>query len=307
MKILSAGVANEMTTEQTPDAAVTGTGFLHPIVSVGACFVISVVYVASLYVWNSKHDRDHPSTIKRRFFSVFVVMLIAPFFVLIISSKDVWQHYSMWQIMGFRREGLFTATFLPLLLTMVLFLGPLSVQLSNGIWRIYSEPMYWMNAVRNLVWIRNHIVAPLSEEFTFRACMLPLLLQSFRPSIAMLITPLLFGLAHLHHIKERLQNGRPLREVLLVSLFQFFYTTIFGIYSSHLFVRSGHFVAPFVVHAFCNHMGFPDVQEVCSQPNHKKYLFIGFYVLGLVGWVTLLPTLTTPSWYSNNLFWASEL
>uniref|UniRef100_A0A182T0X0 CAAX prenyl protease 2 n=1 Tax=Anopheles maculatus TaxID=74869 RepID=A0A182T0X0_9DIPT len=308
MRVWSAGMASEMTTEQHPAAVdAGGTIYLSPIVSVGACFVISIIYVASLYVWNSKHDRDHPSTIKRRFFSVFVVMLVAPFFVLTLTSKEVFQRYTMWQIMGFRKEGLFTATFLPLLLTMVLFLGPLSVQLSNGIWRIYSEPMYWMNAMRNLVWLRNHLVAPLSEEFTFRACMLPLLLQTFRPSVAMLITPLLFGLAHLHHIKERLQNGRPLREVLVVSFFQFFYTTIFGIYSAHLFVRSGHFVAPFVVHAFCNHMGFPDVQEVQSQPHRKKYLFIGFYVLGLIGWIMLLPTLTTSTWYSNNLFWASDL
>uniref|UniRef100_A0A182N5J1 CAAX prenyl protease 2 n=1 Tax=Anopheles dirus TaxID=7168 RepID=A0A182N5J1_9DIPT len=307
MRIWSAGVANEMTTEQHPEVADTRTVYLSPLVSVGACFVISVIYVASLYVWNSKHDRDHPSTIKRRFFSVSVVMIVAPFFVLTLTSKDVFQRYTMWQIMGFRREGLFAATFVPLLLTMVLFLGPLSVQLSNGIWRIYSEPMYWMNAVRNLIWLRNHLVAPLSEEFTFRACMLPLLLQTFRPAIAMLITPLLFGLAHLHHIKERLQNGRPLREVLIVSFFQFFYTTIFGIYSAHLFVRSGHFVAPFVVHAFCNHMGFPDVQEVQSQQDRKKYLFIGFYVLGLIGWIVLLPTLTAPSWFSNDLFWAAEL
>ncbi|XP_035780153.1 CAAX prenyl protease 2-like [Anopheles albimanus] len=281
--------------------------YLPALISVGACFVIAVIYVASLYVWNSKHDRDHPSTIKRRFFSVSVVMLVAPVFVIGLTSEAVLKRYTMWQIMGFRADGLFTATFVPLLLTMVLFLGPLSVQLTSGVWRIYSEPMYWVNAVRNLVWLRNHLVAPLSEEFTFRACMVPLLLQTFRPSVAMLITPLLFGLAHLHHIKERLQGGRPLQEVLIVSFFQFFYTTIFGIYSSYLFVRSGHFIAPFIVHAFCNHMGFPDIQEVQSQTDHKKYLFIASYILGLVGWITLLPTLTTPEWYANDLFWAADL
>lgn len=30
---------------------------LSAAVSVGACFIISVIYVASLYVWRSKHDR----------------------------------------------------------------------------------------------------------------------------------------------------------------------------------------------------------------------------------------------------------
>lgn len=235
-------------------------------------------------------------------------MIISPVFVAVLTSEGVFQRYSVWQIMGFRLEGLFTAIVLPLVLTATLFLGPLSVTLTNGLWRIYSEPMYWVNAVQNLMWLRNHLVAPLSEEFTFRACMLPLLLQTFRPHVAMLITPLLFGLAHLHHIKERLRDGTPLRVVLTVSFFQFFYTTIFGIYSAYLFVRSGHFAAPFVAHAFCNHMGFPDLQEVTSQPSERrKAMFIGLYVLGFVGWIVLLPTLTTPAWYANNLFWAGDV
>ncbi|XP_058811819.1 CAAX prenyl protease 2 [Topomyia yanbarensis] len=280
---------------------------LPALVSVGACFTISVIYVASLYVWKSRHDRDHPFTIKRRFFSVFVVMLIAPLFVLLLSCDAVFQKYTMWEIMGFRLEGLLTAICLPLLLTSILFLGPLSVTLTNGVWRIYSEPMYWVNAVQNLMWLRNHLVAPLSEEFTFRACMLPLLLQTFRPHVAMLITPLLFGLAHLHHIKERLRDGTPMKTVLTVSFFQFFYTTIFGIYSAYLFVRSGHFAAAFVAHAFCNHMGFPDIQEVLNQTHHRKIIFFGLYLLGLVGWILLLPAVTTPSWYANHLFWADDV
>ncbi|XP_055587136.1 CAAX prenyl protease 2-like [Uranotaenia lowii] len=279
---------------------------LPAVISVGACFTIAVIYVASLYVWKSKHDRDHPSTIKRRFCSVFVVMLIAPIFVWALSSDFVAHRYTMWQIMGFRLEGLVTAIMLPLVLTATLFCGPLSVTLCNGLWRIYSEPMYWVQAVQNLMWLRNHLVAPLSEEFTFRACMLPLLLQTFRPHTAMLITPLLFGLAHLHHIKERLRDGTPLRIVLTVSFFQFFYTTIFGIYSAYLFIRTGHFAAPFVAHAFCNHMGFPDVPEVLNQTNPRKAIFLSLYVLGLVGWILLLPTLTTPGWYENNLFWSGD-
>lgn len=294
--------------EEDRDVFLSGSDIhLSPLVSVGACFVIAVTYVASLYVWQSEHDRDHPSTIKRRFFSVFVVMLFAPIFVMTLSCDAVFRKHTMWEIMGFRLEGLLTAIALPLLLTAILFLGPLSGTLTNGLWRVYSEPMYWLNAVQNLKWLRNHLVAPLSEEFTFRACMLPLLLQTFRPHTAMLITPLLFGLAHLHHIKERLRDGMPLRIVLTVSFFQFFYTTIFGIYSAYLFVRTGHFAAPFVAHAFCNHMGFPDFQEVLSQPDQRKIIFIGLYVLGLVGWIMLLPTLTTPSWYANNLFWAGDV
>lgn len=125
---------------------------------------------------------------------MFVVMMIAPVFVMTLTCDAVFQKHTMWEIMGFRLEGLLTAIALPLLLTAILFLGPLSGTLTNGLWRVYSEPMYWLNAAQDLKWLRNHLVAPLSEEFTFRACMLPLLLQTFRPHTAMLITPLLFGL-----------------------------------------------------------------------------------------------------------------
>lgn len=75
----------------------------------------------------------------------------------------------------------------------------------------------WMANVQDIVWLRNHIVAPFSEEFTFRACMMPLLLQSFHPITAVLLTPLFFGVAHLHHMIERLRSGMELKTALIVS------------------------------------------------------------------------------------------
>lgn len=77
-------------------------------------------------------------------------------------------------------------------------------------------------------------------------------------------------------------------------------------YSAYLFIRTGHFIAPFIVHAFCNHMGFPDLQELFSEDRRKRSLFIGVYLLGFISWIILLPLLTNPSWYSNSLF-VSEL
>lgn len=140
--------------------------------SLGSCFALSILYVSrwenrlklrehsldisfsiylfssynlylnSLYVWSSKENRDHPSTIKKRFFSVFIVMLLSPFFVCFFSSQELFKHFNIWTVMGLRIQGFFSALFIPLILTMVLFLGPLSVQLTNGIWKIYSG-MQW--------------------------------------------------------------------------------------------------------------------------------------------------------------------
>lgn len=61
------------------------------------------------------------------------------------------------------------------------------------------------------------MVAPLSEEFTFRACMMPLLLQSIQPLTAVLITPLFFGVAHLHHMIERLRSGMDFKTAFIIS------------------------------------------------------------------------------------------
>jgi len=264
------------------------------------CLLITVFYVATLYIWSSELNRDHPTTIKRRFVSVSVIMVLAPVIVYIMCHGR--SDASLWELLGLRYSGLLRAFYLPLFLTMLLFLGPIAVQVSNGAWKTYIRFSYWKESFQDLIWIRNHVMAPLSEEFAFRACMLPILQLTFSRTTAVFITPLFFGIAHLHHMIERIRSGFDKRTAIIVSSFQFVYTTIFGIYSAFLFVRTGHFMAPFIAHAFCNHMGFPDIQELMSQPEHKRHIYYGLYVAGLVSFLLLLPTFTRPDWYENRLY-----
>uniref|UniRef100_A0A336M742 CAAX prenyl protease 2 n=1 Tax=Culicoides sonorensis TaxID=179676 RepID=A0A336M742_CULSO len=273
------------------------------MLELATCLLLAVLYVASLYIWNSEHNRDHPTTIKKRFVSVSVIMLIAPIFLYLHFREDITMgKVTLWQLLGIRSEKLGLAFLLPLLLTVLLFLGPISIQIKNGVWRIYVAPAYWFNSFRDLIWIRNHIVAPLSEEFTYRACMMPVLLLKFSTTTTILITPLFFGVAHLHHMAERIRSGIDKRTAIIISTFQFVYTTIFGIYSAYLFVRTGHFMAPFIAHAFCNHMGFPDVNDLVSQPEPQRKIFCGLYILGLIGFLTLAPVLSNPKIYAHNLY-----
>ena len=65
-------------------------------------------------------------------------MLLSPLFIYLFSSPDLLKNYTIWYVMGLRIDGFLSALIYPLLLTVVLFLGPLSVQLTNGIWKIYS-------------------------------------------------------------------------------------------------------------------------------------------------------------------------
>ncbi|KAL1110204.1 hypothetical protein AAG570_008281 [Ranatra chinensis] len=186
---------------------------------------------------------------------------------------------------------------------MVLFLGPIAMQFQSDFLDLYSEPKYWISNFRNLIWLRNYIIAPFSEELTFRACMLPLLIQCFRPQAAIFICPLFFGIAHLHHIIGCIKEGMNVKTALLVSGFQFTYTTIFGAYSAFLFLRTGHFVASLFAHTFCNYMGFPQFVELYGYSEPKRTIIVVLCLVGFVLWCVLLSPLTTPSWYKNHLFW----
>ncbi|XP_011141942.1 CAAX prenyl protease 2 [Harpegnathos saltator] len=108
------------------------------ISAVLSCLALSVVYVASLYVWSSPHNREHPSTIKKRFFSVFIMTLISPVPLYFGMNENVFRKTTIWELLGLRWSGLIQATVIPLLLTMILFLGPLSLQGFNGLWRLYT-------------------------------------------------------------------------------------------------------------------------------------------------------------------------
>ncbi|XP_041969829.1 CAAX prenyl protease 2 [Aricia agestis] len=267
-----------------------------------ACIFLTVAYVASLYVWRTQHNRDHPSTIKRRFFGVSCVMIIAPFFTQLFLKEHSVQNVDIYVQLGLRLPGLISASVLPLLLTAILFLGPLTMQFLSGTWRIYLEPVYWWSSWQDLVWVRNHVMAPLSEEWVWRACMTPLLLQCLEPMTAVFVGPLLFGIAHLHHMHELMKGGWQFKDALMISTFQLMFTSIFGAYSAFLFLRTGHFVAPLIAHMFCNHMGFPNFSEVGKYPLLQRIIIICNFILGLTLWCYLLFPLTSPDIYDNRLY-----
>ena len=75
----------------------------------------------------------------------------------------------------------------------------------------------------------------------------------------MFVTPLYFGLAHLHHLYEfRISHPETHFLVGLArSIVQFGYTTLFGWFAAFLFLRTGNFWTCVVVHAFCNWQGLP--------------------------------------------------
>ncbi|XP_073905994.1 CAAX prenyl protease 2 isoform X2 [Castor canadensis] len=250
-------------------------------VSVFSCLSLACSYVGSLYVWKSELPRDHPAVIKRRFTSVLVVSSLSPLCVLLWRElTGIQPGTSLLTLMGFRLEGIFPAALLPLLLTMILFLGPL-IQLSmdcpcdlaDGL-KVVLAPRSWARCLTDMRWLRNQVIAPLTEELVFRACMLPMLAPCTGLGPAVFTCPLFFGVA-----------------------FQFSYTAVFGAYTAFLFIRTGHLIGPVLCHSFCNYMGFPAVCAALEHPQRRPLL--AGYALGVGLFLLLLQPLTDPKLYGS--------
>jgi prenyl protein peptidase len=103
---------------------------------------------------------------------------------------------------------------------------------------------------------------PITEECLFRSAAVPLLLLAGSSlTRVILLSPLVFGLAHLHHFYEFRVTHPDVSLPLAVarSLLQLSYTSLFGIYATFLHLRTGSLLAVIIVHTFCNSMGLPRV------------------------------------------------
>jgi len=99
-----------------------------------------------------------------------------------------------------------------------------------------------------------------SEELMFRSLVIPLhLLAKMDPTRIVFITPLYFGIAHIHHFYEFVLTHpeSPVFAALLRSLFQFTYTSLFGFFAAFVFLRTGSLYTAIIAHSFCNWAGLP--------------------------------------------------
>lgn len=85
------------------------------------------------------------------------------------------------------------------------------------------------------------------------------ILAHFSGKKIIFLTPLYFGIAHVHHLYEfRLTHPKtPMLLVVARSLFQFTYTSLFGFFAAFVFLRTGNVLSLILAHSFCNWMGLP--------------------------------------------------
>ena len=252
-------------------------------------------FVLSLYLADVRLPRNHPTTIKRRIIAVSAVTVTSPL-ILTLLADSVPNITSVLNTLGFKWNSLLPAVLVPVGLILILYAGPLLQSLTtDGI-------LHHLKGERHDIMLRNYLVAPVAEEIVFRSCIVPLFLPHLGINKSILITPLFFGTAHVHHMLEHLRTETSITtqtvlDAILTALVQTTYTSIFGMFSAYLFIHTGHIISPITAHILCNILGLPEVWNI----NRHKYrsLIALTYVLGLVLFIYCLPKLTDPTLFNN--------
>lgn len=258
---------------------------------------LPLVFVASLHLWrlagHQDQNRDATSTIQRRFLSALLSCCCSAALVRALATEVEEGGLSFAALLGLT-AGPGYPCLRCLALTGVLFAGPILQHLvaaSLGVTRFVSWPVggRW-------VAMRNYVLAPFTEEFVFRACLVRIWVAAGFPAGAIIfLSPFCFALAHAHHFVEHFRRCGDKHLALAQVKFQVFYTSLFGMYSNFLLLRTGSTPALVLAHSFCNHQGFPDLGFLVSEahPLHRHRAWLaGSYGLGIVGFARLLLPLT---------------
>jgi hypothetical protein len=137
--------------------------------SISICLAFSIVYVLGLYILSpstQRYERNHPNVIRRRFLAVILVCSIIYLYLKHTCNPRVNIH----QWLGFRFDfvSLWTLLIYPILLTLMLYMGPIIQWLILCDWRYYRYNWKYLQLLyrrtnEQLIFIRNYLIAPFTE------------------------------------------------------------------------------------------------------------------------------------------------
>merc|ERR1712094_132494 len=96
--------------------------------------------------------------------------------------------------------------------------------------------------------------------------------------------------AHAHNILlKRKEPWKVILQEFVISLFKILYTTVFGIYSGWIYLRTGSLWAAILLHGHCNFFGVPNFGMVFDKAVYlPKRIVMGLmYVIGTIGFFSL--------------------
>ncbi|KAJ2064896.1 CAAX prenyl protease [Coemansia sp. S146] len=256
----------------------------------------AALYVACIYaavaIRPVAGGRDSPQVISRRMRGAAFATLTA----LLVTGSILcrWYPSLSWAAqMGLRPHAALGSSAIALVLTCILYLGPLAVDHLDGAFGWDRLRLSLTQAVRDPVCWRNYVVGPGTEELVFRSAVVPLWIAAgVSPTACVLASPLVFAVAHVHHAVAMYWNGEKWAAAVVRMLVQLAYTEVFGCYAAALFLRTGSVAGPVVAHIVCNVMGLPDIQRI--REHEYKYALWVAHVVGLLGMVLLFEPMTRP-------------
>lgn len=248
---------------------------------------ISASYVVPLYTTskdslNFKTKRDDPRIIMMRMKRLSLMMSVN--LILIPSLETLLGLNEMTVVQNFLNLGLlpgfqystrpsfdihntFEGITKSLWLVSLLFVGPLSDNLIYYFLRPRALLVEFRDEFWNLWSFRNFCFAPLTEEIFYTSMLLNIYLATrdhLSWGILLWQPSLFFGIAHAHHAYESYQSGEYTLPAILVStIFQVTYTTLFGALTNFIYISSGgNTWACIALHSFCNILGFPSGSKI---------------------------------------------
>ncbi|KAG9516820.1 CaaX prenyl proteinase Rce1, partial [Aureobasidium melanogenum] len=244
----------------------------------GLTVLFTIIYIAPFYLSstlrsNLTANRNTPSVIEARIRAVVwscVASVVITVCVLFLKG-----HVALGEILHLL--GVYPVNILDtaksFLLVAILFAGPLFERaIIEGEWRSWGGAAIKETVYDDLIGWRNLVVGPVSEELVFRSLAISLFLLAQASALRITFTsPLIFGVAHVHHLHEHINaSRRPGASYLataltpsvilpgvLRSVFQFLYTSLFGFIAAFIYLRTSSLVACILAHSFCNWMGLP--------------------------------------------------
>ncbi|KAK6198909.1 uncharacterized protein RJT21DRAFT_52393 [Scheffersomyces amazonensis] len=249
------------------------------------CIIISMSYVAFIY-YRVPHelqgkDRNDIGVIRFRMIRVSILCVILYIGIPFVYGRDMkeWTK-DLGIIPGFTRssDGRDLVNIgKSLVLILVLYIGPIvKYYLSTTLTDQIEDLKYSFFSIYGF---RDHIFAPISEEFIYRSIILNIV-----PSTMINYTPFLFGIAHFHHgYQLYYRQNYELRVVIANVGFQLLYTSLFGYLMNHIWYEYFNVWSNIIIHLVCNLIGFPEMEV-----EKYRWGYYGLLVVGVIGFVKML-------------------
>jgi len=256
-------------------------------------------FVGSLYTWNVlgyKHNsRNNVTVIKQRMLSTGIYSLIvAPMALAFYFNLPFAKAY---EVLRFKL-GVHPSSIYPMLHVAILWTG----QITWDLYKYYkwgsSKGNYISQEQKRWITLRTLVVGPFLEEVAYRGIIASLVSSGgWSYWMTSLISPLIFGLSHLHHIIDHVKScGMTLGQAIAAVTLQLGYTTLFGWYVSMVFLLTRDIKVVFVIHTFCNWMGLPTLEWLREKIFLRTVIGI-LFIVGFGGFIWTFSSLLNPNNY----------